>query len=145
MKKILLTLLFLAGFATSNAQSDDPVKSIIYNYLDDTCGYEPTYDQDGDIRFTMDGLIYYAIIKTTDDVSFVEFRISFESEKSLTELLTIANDYNRSKYLCKCSAKPGSFQISMEFAVSTNVQALVQTQLALHWFPVWIEQISEKI
>ena len=145
MKKILLTLLFLAGFATSNAQSGNPIKSIIYTYLNDNCGYETEYDQDGDIRFTMDGYVYTAIFKTIDDVTFVEFRITFKSEKPFNELLTTANDINRSKYLCKCSAEQGRFRISVEFVASTNVQALFQTKQILYWFPLWIEEFSEEI
>ena len=99
MKKILLTLLFLAGFATSNAQSGNPIKSIIYTYLNDNCGYETEYDQDGDIRFTMDGYVYNDIFKTIDDVTFVELGITFKSKKPFKELLTTANEINRKKYL----------------------------------------------
>lgn len=146
MKKILLTLLLVfCVFSASKAQSNDRIKTTIFSYLQNECGYETHYDADGDIQFTMDDLIYYVIIKTLDDYSLVEIRIAFESEESTDRLLSIANDFNRSNYLCKCSAEPGSFQISVEFAVSTTVQALSQTGIALQWFPVWIESLQEYI
>lgn len=146
MKKILLTLLLIfCGFSASNAQSNNRIKTTIFSYLQNTCGYETSYDADGDIQFTMDDFIYYAIIKTLDDYSLVEFRIVFDSEVPIDELLEIANNFNRTKYLCKCSAAPGEFQISVEFAADTTVQALYQTKIALHWFPVWIESLQEYI
>ena len=144
MKKLLLTLLLVGACAVSNAQSDNPIKSTIFNYLHDSCGYKTAYDQDGDIQFTMDDLTYYAIVKRNSDVSFVEFRIAFEAEKPLDELLRIANKFNNSHYLCKCTAETGRFQISMEFVAQTSVQALMQTKQALHWFPIWIDALSEE-
>lgn len=146
MKKLLLTLLMLlCGYSASNVQSNDRIKSAVFTYLHDDCGYETVYDSDGDIQFTMDDLVYYAIIKMTDEgYALAEFRIVFESNESLDELLTIANDINRSKYLCKCMAEPGRFQISMEFAAANTAQALFQTEQALHWFPIWIEDIKDK-
>lgn len=146
MKKFLLTLLLLGACAVSNAQSDsgNPVKSAIFNYLHDNCGYETTYDEDGDIQFTMDDLTYYAIVKRSDKVSFVEFRIAFKAEKPLDELLRIANQFNSSHYLCKCTAETGRFQISMEFVATTSFMALIQTKQALHWFPVWIDALNDE-
>lgn len=147
MKKLVLTLLLiLGGYAVSDAQNSDRIKSAIFSYLHDECGYETSYDSDGDIMFTMNDLVYYAIVKETGETySFVEIRIAFESEKPIGELLEIANKYNKTHYLCKCSAEPNSFNISMEFAAPTTVQAMLQTRIALRWFPVWIDNIEEDI
>lgn len=144
MKKILLTLLLLGACAATPAQSQERIKTEIFSFLRNDCGYETSYDRDGDIQFTMDELVYYAIVKTLENYSLVEFRIAFDAEKPLGELLQIANRFNNSHYLCKCTAEEGRFQVSMEFAAETTAQALFQTKQALHWYPIWIEALSEE-
>lgn len=146
MKKFLFSLLLLfGGCAAASAQSYDRIKTEIFNYLSDDCGYETLYDEDNDIQFTMDDLVYYAIVKTVDEgYSLVEFRVAFEAENPVGTLLRIANDFNLSHYLGKCTVDSGRFQISMEFAAETTAQALFQTRQALHWFPTWIDTLSQK-
>lgn len=148
MKKIALTLLLaLCSICALQAQS---IQSSIMSYLRNE-GYAPTYDSDGDIQFKMEGNIYYVIVKDLDEgYSYVEVRAPFGVDNSLSELLVMANELNRGKYICKCSAYQDNegesvFQIGMEFVAQNTVQAQYQMGHALRLMPLWIEAFEEML
>lgn len=143
MKKLVFVLLMTLGsFGMLQAQS---IQSGIMSYLKFE-GYLPSYDGDGDIQFKKEGCFYYVIVKDIDEgYSYVEVRVPFSvTDMSLSELQQIASEINTGKYLCKCSAHANNnggntFQISMEFVVSTDAQARYQMGHALRLMPKWIE------
>lgn len=148
MKKIALTLLLT--FCSICALQAQSIQSSIMSYLRNE-GYAATYDSDGDIQFKMEGNIYYVIVKDLDEgYSYVEVRAPFAVDASLGELYSIANELNRGKYICKCSAYQDNegenvFQIGMEFVAPNSVQAQYQMGHALRLMPLWIEAFEEKL
>ena len=122
MKKFALVLLM--SFCACCALQAQDTKSDLMSYLRNE-GYAPSYDSDGDIVFKIEGSAYYALVRDNEDYSLVEIRAQFRTEdKSLSELYQIANDFNLSKYRCKCSAYRNNngdnvCSISMEFVTSS--------------------------
>lgn len=146
MKKLVLTfVLAVCSICALQAQS---IQSSIMTFLRNE-GYAASYDSDGDIQFKMEGNIYYVIVKDLDDgYSYVEVRAPFAVDTSLSELYSIANELNRGKYICKCSAYQSNdgenvFQIGMEFVAPNTVQAQYQMGHALRLMPLWIEAFEE--
>lgn len=147
MKKFALSLLLVAS-SICILQAQD-VQSSIMSFLRNE-GYAPSYDPDGDIEFKLQGDTYYVIVKDVDDYAYVEVRAPFSIDLSLDELIAIANDLNRKKYIGKFSAYRSSdgenvMQIGMEFIATTTVQAQIQMQHALRLFPLWIEAFEEEL
>ena len=147
MKKLLLALLLLfTGIATANAQSDDNIRSNIFDYLYER-GYNVGYDKDDDIVFTKDDdLTYYFVrVSSAEDCLIVSIRHHLESDWTYDDLVQVANEFNRRQYLSKCSAQPGRFQISIEFVTSSVAQAILQTRRALFWISDCISSLNGEI
>lgn len=149
MKKITLTLLILMGtICTLSAQQN--VKEDIFYYLRQE-GYVPSYDQDGDIKFKMEGIGYYVLVKeiADDGYAYVEVMASFGSDTSYDTLLAVANEFNRSKYVCKCSIyrqdDENVFTVAMEFMTDSRTNTEFQMTRALRLLPVWIEAFENKL
>lgn len=147
MKKFVLSLLLVASSICALQAQD--VQSSIMSFLRNG-GYSPSYDSDGDIQFELQEDIYYVIVKDIDDYAYVEVRAPFSIDMPLDELLVIANDLNRQKYIGKFSAyqtRDGEnvMQIGMEFIATTTVQAQIQMQHALRLFPLWIEAFEDEL
>ena len=140
MKKLTFTLLFLLGaIGTLSAQST--VKSDIFAFLG-VEGYVPSYDQDGDISVIVQDL-------SSENSSYVEMKASFSTDTPLAKLLAISNDFNRNKYLCKCSAysddEQNIFTVSMEFISDNSANTLFQMRHALRLLPGWIDEFTARL
>ena len=149
MKKLTFTLLFLLGaIGTLSAQST--VKSDIFAFLGGE-GYVPSYDQDGDISVKIQGISYYVIVQdlSSENSSYVEMKASFSTDTPLAKLLAISNDFNRNKYLCKCSAysddEQNIFTVSMEFISDNSANTLFQMRHALRLLPGWIDEFTARL
>ena len=148
MKKLTFTLLFLLGaIGTLSAQST--VKSDIFAFLG-VEGYVPSYDQDGDISVKIQGISYYVIVQdlSSENSSYVEMKASFSTDTPLAKLLAISNDFNRNKYLCKCSAysddEQNLFTASMELSSDNSANTLFQMRHALRLLPGWIDEFTAR-
>lgn len=148
MKKLVLT--FVLAVCSICALQAQNIQSSIMSYLRNE-GYAASYDSDGDIQFKLEGNIYYVIVKELDEgYAYVEVRAPFEVDSSFNELLSMANELNRGKYICKCSAYQDDagtnvMQIGMEFVASTSSQAQYQMGHALRLMPLWIETFEEML
>lgn len=148
MKKFALVLL-MSFCACCILQAQD-TKSDIMSYLRNE-GYAPSYDSDGYIVFKIEGYAYYALVRDNEDYSLVEIRAQFRTEdKSLSELYQIANDFNLSKYLCKCSAYRNNngdniCSISMEFVTSSASMTNYQMGRVLRLLPGCVDDLLNEI
>ncbi len=147
MKKLVLTLLLVfSGICALQAQN---YQSSIMSFLREE-GYSPSYDDDGDLQFRVQGNIYYVIVREVADYAYVEVRVPFSVDSTLYDLYVLANDINRNKYICKCSVyqdPDGSniFQLGIEFIATSTTQAQIQMQHALRLLPIYIETFEERI
>ena len=72
MKKLVLTLLLVfSGICALQAQN---YQSSIMSFLREE-GYSPSYDDDGDLQFRVQGNIYYVIVREVADYAYVEVRV----------------------------------------------------------------------
>ena len=148
MKKFALVLLM--SFCACCALQAQDTKSDLMSYLRNE-GYAPSYDSDGDIVFKIEGYAYYALVRDNEDYSLVEIRAQFRTEdKSLSELYQIANDFNLSKYLCKCSADRNNngdnvCSISMEFVTSSASMTNYQMGHVLRLLPGCVDDLLNEL
>ncbi|HJC18137.1 YbjN domain-containing protein [uncultured Alistipes sp.] len=148
MKKLALLLLML--FCAAGTLRAQNVKSDVMSYLRNE-GYAPSYDEDGDVKFKVQGYTYYVLSKDSGmGYTYVEVRIQFATDRSVDELVSLANDYNHNKYICKYVAYPdsegdGVFQISMEFITSSTAQTNYQMGHALRLLPSEAESFVESL
>lgn len=149
MKK--LTCLLLLSFAmpwTLFAQNQ--VKADIMSCLREE-GYAPAYDEDGDIKFKVQGTTYYAFVKEVEDetYAYVEVLAGFTTDTAQPILLEIANRLNRDKYVCKCMAyandKDNAFQIAMEFITDSRANTEFQIRQAVRLIPIWIGEFESEL
>ena len=144
MKYTILTLLFLCGVICAFAQTD--AKTVIMNYLRSE-GYAPAIDEDGVIRFMIQGTAFYAAF--SNQGNYVSVYAPFETALPLARLLEVANTINREKYLSKCSAYESEdgnvFEFSIEFAIDppSNTRFLMAKLLAL--LPSCIETYKDRL
>ena len=105
MKKFTLTLLLIFG-TVSALFAQQSVREDIFAFLKRE-GYVPTFDEDRDILFKVQGINYYAIIKEVADMdyAYVEVSANLTVDVPYDKLLAIPNDPNRDKVVCKCSAE----------------------------------------
>lgn len=149
MKKLAFTLLLLWG-AISTLSAQQNFKTDLFAYLKNE-GYVPSYDEDGDIRFKMKGIGYYVLVKVPDHerYAYVEVMANFSTDTSLDKLLTVSNEFNRNKYLCKCVAYEDGedrvFTVAMEFLTGSRSESEFQMNHALRLLPGWIEAFEEQL
>ena len=147
MKKLVLTLLLVfSGICALQAQN---YQSSIMSFHSEIAR-SPSYDDDGDLQFRVQGNIYYVIVREVADYAYVEVRVPFSVDSTLYDLYVLANDINRNKYICKCSVyqdPDGSniFQLGIEFIATSTTQAQIQMQHALRLLPIYIETFEERI
>lgn len=149
MKKLTLTLLFLfcASF-TLIAQNN--VKTDIFTFLR-TEGYTPAFDEDGDIKFKIQGTVYFAIVKEVEsrNYAYVEVMAGFTTDASLERLRKVSNTFNRDKYVCKCTAYESGadnvFQVAVEFMTDSRANTEFQMTQALRLLPNWVEEFADSI
>lgn len=148
MKKLSFTLLLLVAAFALKAQNT--VKADITDYLR-TEGYLPAYDEDGDIRFKVQGNTYLAFVKQVEgkDYAYVEIVLGIASELPIDKLTATANRINQDKYICKCSAFEGEesnvFQVSYEFITGSAAQTEFQVMQMLRLMPSWVEEFSPRL
>ncbi len=149
MKKFTLTLLILLGTIYTLAAQQN-VKEDIFAYLRSE-GYVPSYDDDGDIQFKMEGIGYYAIVKELADegYAYVEVMANFSTDTPYETLLTLCNELNRTKYVCKCLAYENEddnvFAAAMEFITGSSADTRFQMKHALRLLPVWLSALEEQL
>lgn len=92
MKKFTLTLLLIFG-TVSALFAQQSVREDIFAFLKRE-GYVPTFDEDRDILFKVQGINYYAIIKEVADMdyAYVEVSANFTADVPYDKLLAISND-----------------------------------------------------
>ena len=133
MKKFTLTLLLIFG-TVSALFAQQSVREDIFAFLKRE-GYVPTFDEDRDILFKVQGINYYAIIKEVADMdyAYVEVSANFTADVPYDKLLAISNDQNRDKFVCKCSAErdgeDNCFKVAMEFITNNR------TKFVWGWVP----------
>lgn len=149
MKKLILTLLFLFGaYFTLLAQNS--VKRDIFSFLR-TEGYAPSLDEDGDIKFKVQGTVYFALVKefTDKNYAYVEVMAGYTTDTPLEKLIEISNLFNRTKYVCKCTAYESDgdnlFQVAMEFMTNSCANTEFQMAQALLLLPDWVEEFEDSI
>ena len=117
MKKFTLTLLLIFG-TVSALFAQQSVREDIFAFLKRE-GYVPTFDEDRDILFKVQGINYYAIIKEVADM------------------------------VCKCSAErdgeDNCFKVAMEFITNNRTNTEYQMAHALRLLPGWIEKFKEEL
>ena len=130
MKKFTLTLLLIFG-TVSALFAQQSVREDIFAFLKRE-GYVPTFDEDRDILFKVQGINYYAIIKEVADMdyAYVEVSANFTADVPYDKLLAISNDQNRDKFVCKCSAErdgeDNCFKVAMEFITNNRTNTEYQ-------------------
>lgn len=150
MKKLMLLLLLACGTPwTLFAQHS--VKADIMSCLREE-GYAPAYDEDGDIKFKVQGTTYYAFVKEVEGeaYAYVEVLAGFTTDTVQPILLEIANRLNRDKYVCKCmsyydSDGDNAFQIAMEFITDSRENTEFQIRQAVRLIPIWIAEFESEL
>ena len=149
MKKFTLTLLLIFG-TVSALFAQQSVREDIFAFLKRE-GYVPTFDEDRDILFKVQGSNYYAIIKEVADMdyAYVEVSANFTADVPYDKLLAISNDQNRDKFVCKCLAErdgeDNCFKVAMEFITNNRTNTEYQMAHALRLLPGWIEKFKEEL
>ena len=149
MKKFTLTLLLIFG-TVSALFAQQSVREDIFAFLKRE-GYVPTFDEDRDILFKVQGINYYAIIKEVADMdyAYVEVSANFTADVPYDKLLAISNDQNRDKFVCKCSAErdreDNCFKVAMEFITNNRTNTEYQMAHALRLLPGRIEKFKEEL
>lgn len=147
MKK--LTLLLLMLFCAAGTLRAQNVKSDVMSYLRNE-GYAPSYDEDGDVMFKVQGYTYYAITRDSGmGHSYVEVRVQFATDQPLDKLIAMANDLNRNKYICKYTAYENNgendFQFGVEFIASSAAQVNYMMGHALRLLPSEVDSVIDSL
>lgn len=147
MKK--LTLLLLMLFCAAGTLRAQNVKSDVMSYLRNE-GYAPSYDEDGDVMFKVQGYTYYAFTRDSGmGHSYVEVRVQFATDQPLDKLIAMANDLNRNKYICKYTAYENNgenvFQFGVEFIASSAAQVNYMMGHALRLLPSEVDSVIDSL
>ena len=147
MKKLTLILLLL--FCAAGTLRAQELKPDIMSYLRSD-GYAPSYDEDGDVQFKVEGYTYYAITRDSGmGYSYVEVRVQFATDQPLDKLITMANDLNRGKYVCKYTAYENDgenvFQFGVEFIASTTAQVNYMMGHVLRLLPSEVNSVIDSL
>ena len=119
MKKLTLILLLL--FCAAGTLRAQELKPDIMSYLRSE-GYAPSY---------------------------VEVRVQFATDQPLDKLITMANDLNRGKYVCKYTAYENDgenvFQFGVEFIASTTAQVNYMMGHVLRLLPSEVNSVIDSL
>ena len=121
MKKLSLTLLFMAMACTmtfaqkSLNTAQKQLRDNILSYIKAE-GFQPTIDDDGDIKFKRQGDIYFVIIGEKDTepmyVTLTKY-YSYGTSLTKTKVTLAATEINKYK-MCKLYVLDDSFKLNME-------------------------------